>query len=46
MVTKKKRLGRGLDALLSQSSARTGESGERPAAGESDTLREIPVDLL
>jgi len=46
MVTKKKRLGRGLDALLSQSSARAAESGERPAAGESDTLREIPVDLL
>ncbi|WP_405225431.1 ParB/RepB/Spo0J family partition protein [Lentisalinibacter sediminis] len=46
MVTKKKRLGRGLDALLSQSSARAAESGERPAAGESDTLREVPVDLL
>jgi len=46
MVTKKKRLGRGLDALLSQSSARAAESGERPAAGESDSLREIPVDLL
>ena len=46
MVTKKKRLGRGLDALLSQSSARTAESGERPGGGESDTLREVPVDLL
>ena len=46
MVTKKKRLGRGLDALLSQSSARTAESGERPGGGESGTLREVPVDLL
>jgi ParB family chromosome partitioning protein len=46
MVTKKKRLGRGLDALLSQSSARAQEAGEDTPAGESDTLREIPVDLL
>ncbi len=46
MVTKKKRLGRGLDALLSQSSARVRDSGEQARAGESDTLREVPVDLL
>jgi ParB family chromosome partitioning protein len=46
MVTKKKRLGRGLDALLSQSSARAQEAGGDTPAGESDTLREIPVDLL
>jgi ParB family chromosome partitioning protein len=46
MVTKKKRLGRGLDALLSQSSARARETGEVAVAGESDALREVPVDLL
>jgi len=46
MVTKKKRLGRGLDALLSQSSARAQETGGEAAAGGSDTLREIPLDLL
>ena len=46
MVTKKKRLGRGLDALLSQSSARAQETGGDAPAAESDALREIPVDLL
>jgi len=46
MVTKKKRLGRGLDALLSQSSARAREAGDQQTAGGSDALREIPVDLL
>ncbi len=46
MVTKKKRLGRGLDALLSQSSARAQETGDEVPAGGSDALREIPVDLL
>jgi len=46
MVSKKKRLGRGLDALLSQSSARAQETGDEVPAGGSDALREIPVDLL
>ncbi len=46
MVTKKKRLGRGLDALLSQSSARAQQTGGDGLAAESDALREIPVDLL
>ncbi|MEJ2602959.1 MAG: ParB/RepB/Spo0J family partition protein [Gammaproteobacteria bacterium] len=44
MVTRKKRLGRGLDALLSQSSARS-TTGEEPA-GTGETLRRLPVDLL
>ena len=45
MVTKKKRLGRGLDALLSQSSERRSSSGE-DAGARGDTLRHVPVDLL
>ncbi len=44
MVTRKKRLGRGLDALLSQPSGRTG-TGEEPAAS-GGALRHLPVDLL
>jgi ParB family chromosome partitioning protein len=45
-MTPKKRLGRGLDALLSKPSAKTEApaSSEQPAGG--DTLRQIPVELL
>lgn len=43
-MSKKKRLGRGLDALLSESSSRRGAADVAEAAGE--TLRYIPVDLL
>ena len=45
-MTPKKRLGRGLDALLSRPSATadTPASSEPPAGG--DTLRQIPVELL
>ena len=45
-MTPKKRLGRGLDALLSRPSAAadTPASSEPPAGG--DTLRQIPVELL
>ncbi len=45
-MTPKKRLGRGLDALLSKPTARadTSTSSDQPAGG--DTLRQIPVELL
>ena len=44
-MTPKKRLGRGLDALLSKPVAETAAvSGAAPSDG--DGLREIPVDLL
>ena len=45
-MTPKKRLGRGLDALLSKPSARADAptTSEPPAGG--DTLRQIPVELL
>jgi len=45
-MTPKKRLGRGLDALLSRPSARADAptTNEQPAGG--DTLRQIPVELL
>lgn len=45
MVTKKKRLGRGLDALLTPTpERRDSEAGPTPASGEE--LRQVPVDLL
>jgi len=44
-MTPKKRLGRGLDALLSKPVSRTAsDSGD--ATAEGDTLRNIPVELL
>ena len=42
MTAKKKRLGRGLDALLSQPANKLVETG----AGQQDVLREIPVEML
>jgi len=42
-MTPKKRLGRGLDALLSTSPAAAGTAASRPAQ---DELRHLPVDLL
>ena len=44
-MTRKKRLGRGLDALLSKPVARTAAVAETPQR-EGDSLREIPVELL
>ena len=44
-MTPKKRLGRGLDALLSKPAAPAAERGTEPATAR-DGLREIPVDLL
>ena len=43
-MTKKKRLGRGLDALLSKAPAETAAAGREPA--EADRLQKIPVELL
>ena len=43
-MTPKKRLGRGLDALLSKPAADVAAS--EPTSGGEDTLREIPVELL
>jgi ParB family chromosome partitioning protein len=43
MTAKKKRLGRGLDALLSRPA---GEAAAAPQAGGDGPLRELPVDLL
>jgi len=48
-MTKKKRLGRGLDALLSKptSPAPVGDAGDTPASAKtSDQLRKIPVEQL
>ena len=44
MTAKKKRLGRGLDALLSRPVAEA--AAAMPRAGMDDPLRELPVDLL
>ena len=44
MSTRKKRLGRGLDALLSRPTAATTPSAAGDAPG--DTLKELPVELL
>ncbi len=47
MVSKKKRLGRGLDALLTPpSQRREADGGESPASASGEKLRQIPVDLL
>ena len=47
-MTPKKRLGRGLDALLSKPAAPKAapDAEPQPAAAGGDTLREVPVDLL
>ena len=45
-MTKKKRLGRGLDALLSRSQPAPPEASAAPAAAPGDRLLSIPVDLL
>ena len=48
-MSKKKRLGRGLDALLSKPAPAAAETAEAPAAAAEaggDRLRNIPVDLL
>ena len=44
-ATKKRGLGRGLDALLGGTSARTETSTRDPATGEGE-LRELPIDAL
>ena len=44
-MTPKKRLGRGLDALLSKPVSKTGSVADDVAAG-GDTLKNIPVELL
>ncbi|MBU2678632.1 MAG: ParB/RepB/Spo0J family partition protein [Gammaproteobacteria bacterium] len=44
-MTPKKRLGRGLDALLTKPASRTSSSAEDDAEGR-DVLKQIPVDLL
>jgi ParB family chromosome partitioning protein len=44
-MTPKKRLGRGLDALLSKPAARATPASDESAPG-GDLLRELPVDLL
>ena len=44
-MTKRKSLGRGLEALLSSAAARTPEQAQAAATAES-SLRELPVDLL
>ena len=44
-MTKKKRLGRGLDALLSKPVAETAAETDTPRPSD-DSLRNIPVDLL
>jgi ParB family chromosome partitioning protein len=48
MNARKKRLGRGLDALLSKPAGETAsdDAGVAPAAGKDDGLRTLPVDLL
>jgi ParB family chromosome partitioning protein len=45
-MTKKKRLGRGLDALLSRSQPAPPEASAAPAAAPGDRLLSVPVDLL
>ena len=45
-MTKKKRLGRGLDALLSKPVAETAAVIGDTVTPTGDTLRQIPVDLL
>jgi len=45
-MTKKKRLGRGLDALLSRSPPAPPEASAAPAAAPGDRLLSVPVDLL
>jgi ParB family chromosome partitioning protein len=46
MTPRKKRLGRGLDALLSRPAAETPSLTGVPATASGDTLKEIPVELL
>ncbi len=45
-MSKKKRLGRGLDALLSRPVAESAKAPAAAAETEGDTLRNLPVDLL
>ena len=46
-MSPKKRLGRGLDALLSKpAAAAAADTGAPPPGKEGDSLRDIPVDLL
>ena len=45
-MSKKRRLGRGLDALLSKSAAEPGAAPSAVAEAGGDRLRNIPVDLL
>ncbi|HNP36085.1 MAG TPA: ParB/RepB/Spo0J family partition protein [Woeseiaceae bacterium] len=46
MNVRKKRLGRGLDALLSKPAAETPVADAQTSAGSGDLLRQLPVDLL
>jgi ParB family transcriptional regulator, chromosome partitioning protein len=46
MNARKKRLGRGLDALLTRPEETAASPASAPAAGRGDSLRTIPVDLL
>ena len=45
-MTPKKRLGRGLDALLSKPAAAPAAHGTDNGSGNGDTLRQLPVELL
>ena len=45
-MSPKKRLGRGLDALLSKPAAATTPADDAPAPAGGDALRDIPVELL
>ncbi len=45
-MSPKKRLGRGLDALLSKPAAETVAAADDAAAASGDALKEIPVELL
>jgi ParB family chromosome partitioning protein len=45
-MSKRKSLGRGLEALLSSAAARPAEAQASPAASAESGLRELPVDLL
>lgn len=45
-MTKKKRLGRGLDALLSKPAAPDAPAASAAASHDRDTLQNIPLDLL
>jgi ParB family chromosome partitioning protein len=45
-MTPKKRLGRGLDALLSKPASRAAAPTSSEPTGGEDALRQIPVELL